>query len=155
MSGQKVLGLSAINMVSGLLVAAILSVVSVIIAGWLSNRSLGLWLTLLNTALIMSLVLRSDYTPVSPKRLRVIRDPATSEIHLVEGKTCRHIPDPRTFNYLGAYFGFGWSDIEYGSSAEMKQMTRESTLPSIRDYCPSENDGGAAQDRGVAPQGPG
>lgn len=71
------------------------------------------------------------------KRMRVIRNPQDGAIYLVDGKTCSHIPDMATFNYLKSYFGLASSDIEAMLSDEMKRIfSIKGDLPSIKLHFP-------------------
>ena len=78
------------------------------------------------------------------KRVRVIRNP-TGYCYLVEGNTCSHIPDPPTFEYLGSYLGFQWSDLETMEATEIKRRFNiGKQLPSIRLHFPKIENGKVA-----------
>jgi hypothetical protein len=70
------------------------------------------------------------------KSIRIIKNPRGYH-YLVEGSNCYHIPDPPTFNYLGSYFGFSWSDTKEMMPDEISQkFTVGRALPSILSHCP-------------------
>lgn len=71
------------------------------------------------------------------KRIPIINDGYRQ--YLVEGNTCFHIPDPPTFEYLGSYFGFSWSDSKLMLPDQIDhKFIKGKQLPSILKYCPKE-----------------
>ncbi len=70
------------------------------------------------------------------KPVRIIKN-SKSYHYLVEGNSCFHIPDPETFNYLGSYLGFSWSDAKEMLPDEIsRRFTIGKALPSIRLHFP-------------------
>jgi len=73
------------------------------------------------------------------EHIRVIKDPDAGKCYLVEGNICLHIPDPPTFEYLGSYLGFSWSDLETMTPAEIKRKFNiGKQLPSIQLHFPKK-----------------
>jgi hypothetical protein len=56
--------------------------------------------------------------------------------YIVENGSRYHIPDPPTFEYLGKYLGFKWSDARVVDEAEAKKIKAGRPLPSILAHCP-------------------
>lgn len=70
------------------------------------------------------------------KPVRIIKN-FKSYHYLVEGNSCFHIPYPETFNYLGSYLGFSWSDAKEMLPDEIsRRFTIGKALPSIRLHFP-------------------
>ena len=125
-----------VNFATTLAIMAVLPVVS-LIAGRFLGFSIEVQLIVLNITITVSLVFWLIYTRLSSMRVQVIQTRIDGRIYIVERNSVRHIPNPPTFNYLGAYFGFGWGDVKEVLPAELDRYTRGSELPSIISHCPS------------------
>lgn len=69
--------------------------------------------------------------------LQVINDSYAQ--YLVKGDTCCHIPDEPTFNYLGSFLGFTWTDSKSMTHDEIKRkFTIGKQLPSIKLHFPKK-----------------
>jgi hypothetical protein len=122
-----------------------------LLSGW-SMESIKLFLVNLNPwyfVFFVSLVvvlfalwkekLRISRPPAPPER-SLIRDPSDGKVYLVEGKTCYHIPDPDTFNYLGSYLGFSMGEVKQMTTDDIKsKFIIGKQLPSIKIYFPKSN----------------
>lgn len=71
---------------------------------------------------------------------KVVHD-AYGHQYLVDGDTINHIPDPETFNYLGSFLGFTWTDSELVGSDEIASRFKKGRqLPSVRLYFPKKEE---------------
>jgi hypothetical protein len=61
--------------------------------------------------------------------------------YIIENGSRFHIPDPPTFEYLGKYFGFKWSDAKMVGDDEAKKLNTGRQLPSILPHCCKDNTG--------------
>lgn len=59
--------------------------------------------------------------------------------YIIENGSRFHIPDPQTFEYLGKYFGFKWSDAKSVGEDEAKKLNTGRPLPSILPHCSKDN----------------
>jgi hypothetical protein len=67
----------------------------------------------------------------------IMSSDSDGKIYLVEGKTCSHIPDPETFQYLERFFGFSSSNIKRMPSEDIKgKFVTGRQLPSIKFHFP-------------------
>lgn len=124
-----------VGIASNLITTIILPVITIALAFYLTV-SLESRLAICNMALILTTILLILNIHFSPRRVRVIRTLEQSHAYLVEKNIARHIPDERTFNYLGQIYGFDWKDIDKITDDEFKnQFSTGSTLPSIVPHC--------------------
>jgi hypothetical protein len=124
-----------IGIVTNLITPFVIPII-VFLVGLFIPVSVELKIALLNTALLLFLIFLLHYFCFSPRQPRVVRQTDREAIYLVEKRTYRHIPDRETFNYLGQFLGFRWSDIETMTPVEFgKQFSAGSMLPSILPHC--------------------
>ncbi len=68
---------------------------------------------------------------------QIIMNKENGYYYLIEDNIYYHIPDEPTFEYLGRYFGFSWSDAKPMQSDEIKLKFKPGKdLPSIKDHFP-------------------
>lgn len=119
------------DLITPLIVSAVGFIVALLLSVSFESK-----LIICNIALGLSIVILILNLRFPSRRIGVIKMFGQQEVYLTEGNGARHIPDPKTLDYLGRIHGLSWGDIQEITPDEFrKRFTRGSMLPSIHPYC--------------------